>query len=85
MLDVQHPQINVDEIMQRIHEKVRLRRQQIPSNEEAGPVSPSDSTLILNQVIAQARDSAGAATDRNHMRKADLRVGKARMYVLLEL
>lgn len=64
MLDVQNPEIKVDDIMQRIQEKVRLRREQgAPPLVGAGPPVPEDSSLAFNQLLAQARDLApvGAA------------------------
>ncbi len=59
MLDVQNPEIKVDEIMQRIQEKVRLRREQsAPPQVGSGPTVPADSSIAFNQLIAQARDLA---------------------------
>ncbi len=59
MLDVQNPEIKVDEIMQRIQEKVRLRREQAaPPQVGTGASVPADSSLMLNQLLAQARDLA---------------------------
>ena len=58
MLDIKNPEINVDEIMQRIQEKVRLRQaQSAPANGAPSP-SPAQSPLVFNQLLAQARDSA---------------------------
>src|SRR6267378_145682 len=59
MLDVQNPDIKVDEIMQRIQEKVRLRRAETaPPQVGTGAAVPADSSLMLNQLLAQARDLA---------------------------
>ena len=58
MLDVQNPDIKVDEIMQRIQEKVRLRREQ-PVPRQVGMGTPvSADSLIFNQLLGQARDTA---------------------------
>jgi O-antigen chain-terminating methyltransferase len=60
MLDVQNPEIKVDEIMQRIQEKVRLRREQPATLQgaAAGPPLPGGSSLGFNQLLAQVRDTA---------------------------
>ncbi len=59
MLDVQNPEIKVDEIMQRIQEKIRLRRDQdAPTQLGAGAQGAADSSLMFNQLLAQVRDTA---------------------------
>lgn len=59
MLDVQNPEIRVDEIMQRIQEKVRLRREQgAPAQAGTAQSFPPDSSIMINQLVAQARDFA---------------------------
>ena len=58
MLDVQNPEIRVDEIMQRIQEKVRLRQAQSAPANGAPSAPPSQSPLAFKQLLAQARDSA---------------------------
>jgi O-antigen chain-terminating methyltransferase len=56
MLDVQNPDIKVDEIMRRIQEKVRLRRE-TTAPASGGPM-PAISSVGINQLLAQARDTA---------------------------
>jgi len=59
MLDVQNPDIKVDEIMQRIQEKVRLGRKQAAPQQvaTAAPVATGPS-LIFSHLLAQLRDTA---------------------------
>lgn len=57
MLDIQNPEIKVDEIMQRIQEKVRLRREHPAAQPARSPVPP-DSSPAFTQMLAQARDTA---------------------------
>src|SRR6266849_5352377 len=63
MLDVQNPEIKVDDIMQRIQEKVRLRREVAATNSKppAGPPlasAPADSSLAINQMLVEAQELA---------------------------
>ena len=59
MLDVQNPDIKVDELMQRIQEKIRLRRDQhVPTQVGAGAQGATDLSLMFNQLLAQVRDTA---------------------------
>jgi SAM-dependent methyltransferase len=68
MLDVQNPDIKVDEIMQRIQEKVRLRREQA-APPQAGATVPPDSSIAFNQLLAQARDLAQVGSNLPPMSK----------------
>lgn len=58
MLDVQNPEIDVDQLMQRIQDKVRQRREAAPTEQlPALAADPApDAAMKLNQLIAQARD-----------------------------
>jgi O-antigen chain-terminating methyltransferase len=58
MLDVQNPEIKVDEIMQRIQAKVRLRREQAVPRPVAGSAGVPTDSLAFNQLFAHARDAA---------------------------
>ena len=61
MLDIKNPEINVDEIMQRIQEKVRLRQAQSAPANGAPSAPPSQSPLAFNQLLAQARERVAIA------------------------
>jgi SAM-dependent methyltransferase len=85
MLDVQNPEIKVDDIMQRIQEKVRLQREHAASAPPgtSSPVGPG-SSLMFSQLLEPLRATAqvGAALppmSRTHgvKRKAATLAGKA--------
>jgi len=88
MLDVQNPDIKVDEIMQRIQEKVRLRREHaVPRQPGTGAPVPADS-LIFNQLLAQARDTAQVGLNvppmsRTHGLKRKLAASVAKAFLRL--
>src|ERR1700737_2519203 len=88
MLDVQNPDIKVDEIMQRIQEKVRLRREHaVPRQAGTGAPVPADS-LIFNQLLAQARDTAQVGVNvppmsRTHGLKRRLAAAVAKAFLRL--
>jgi SAM-dependent methyltransferase len=60
MLDVKNPEIDVDAIMQRIQEKIRLRKEAPASAPSAPPpaLMQAPDSSVVTQKIAQARDSA---------------------------
>jgi SAM-dependent methyltransferase len=57
MLDVQNPEIEVDDIMQRIQEKVRQRHEHPAAPRLGGPAAPGEA-LGFKDLLAQARDNA---------------------------
>src|SRR5438445_6503836 len=70
MLDVKNPEIRVDEIMQRIQEKVRARRQQRTPSTAVAPAAaldvsgyePVDEVLARAQEVAQVGATVPAMT-----------------------
>ena len=61
MLDVKNPEIDVEAIMQRIQDKVRLRREAPPAQAEpraAVPAAQPDAGLVITQHLANAREFA---------------------------
>ena len=64
VLDVQNPEIKVDDIMRRIQEKVSLRREVPPAAPDGTPLPalesgvPVESTLVVRQHLMQARQFA---------------------------
>jgi len=88
MLDVQNPEINVDEIMQRIQEKVRRRGQAGPPQVGMGAPVPAESSLIFNQLLAQARETAQVGVtvppmSRTHGLKRRLATSVAKAFLRL--
>src|SRR5712671_226737 len=88
MLDVQNPEINVDEIMQRIQEKVRRRGQAAPPQVGMGAPVPAESSLIFNQLLAQARETAQVGVtvppmSRTHGLKRRLATSVAKAFLRL--
>jgi O-antigen chain-terminating methyltransferase len=90
MLDVQNPEIRVDEIMQRIQDKVRLRREQaLPAqarNTAPMPLLTPDSWLGVDKALSRARESAqiGVALppmSRTHGLKRAIAVVFARLFL----
>jgi SAM-dependent methyltransferase len=90
MLDVQNPEISVDEIMQRIQDKVRLRREQLlpaqARNAAPMPLLIPDSWLRVDKALSQARESAhiGVALppmSRTHGLKRAIAVVFARLFL----
>src|SRR5215813_9622654 len=62
MLDLQNPEIKVDEIMTRIQEKVRLARlRPFPEVGTGGSALP-DSSLLFGQLLAELRETAQVGT-----------------------
>src|SRR5258707_433041 len=87
MLDIQNPEIKVDEVMQRIQEKVRLRQQE-PAPRQLGSATPADSRLIFSQVLGELRDNAQVGTrvppmTRTHGLKRSLAAPVAKTFLRL--
>ncbi len=84
MLDVKNPEIRVEDLMQRIQEKVRLRRERAPASPSAPP--PTQSSIHLNQLVSQARDTAQVglavpAMSRTHGLKRALATPIAKLFL----
>src|SRR5262252_7793633 len=86
MLDVRNPEINVDEIMRRIQEKVLLRRE---SGAVAAPEGRgAEASRVINQLLAQADEFAAVGTNlppmsRTHGLKRTLAILVAKGFLRL--
>ena len=62
MLDVKNPEIDVEDIMQRIQDKVRLRKEEAPPAQTVPPApgapAQPDAALVISQHLAKAREVA---------------------------